>query len=648
MPDINKVFQTRIQLKYDTYANWSANNPILKAGEMAIATVAAGEQSTMANLPNVVLKVGDGVHNYNQLKFVSALAADVHEWAKADKKPAYTASEITGLADYIAERSDFDTDTQYQLVAVSGATYKYQLQSRTYANGAWGEWANVDGQVIDFSGADTRLKSLESTVAGLTGDGGGIQGAINSALDALDSTKRQAAGADGLALEIVQENGAIKSISGSIAAGTYDAAGAAQGVKDELNPLITAAQAQADKGVADAAAAKKAADDASAKVDTRINSLDYSGYTAGEATGTTVSFVGTISETDGVISAEKRDLVFASAYNPESNKAATVADITTAVADLNGAMHYVGKKDDVPTDVSGYKAGDVIIVGVKEYVFDGTKFDELGDEGAVGAAIAGLTGESNNTAGKTVKKVTQTKGIVTVEYQDISINGTQVQVPKADGTQGTETLNARLDAIKAGAASDVSELAKKVNANTAAIETLNGGAEVTGSVEKKINDALQTLHTPEAGVKGSGNGVNVTVKQAAGIVTGVTVSVDANTYDAYGSAAAVLGKDTDAAGAATVHGANKAAAEAKAAADAASKKVGTAVNGLNGTVQATALSATDGSFGVLTKVVEEAGVINQEKSAEIVLHKVAKSGKIDDLSQTAYIVFDCGSSSVNI
>ena len=647
MPDINKVFQTRIQLKYDTYANWSANNPVLKAGEMAIATVDSGVQG-MTNLPNVVLKVGDGVHNYNQLKFVSALAADVHEWAKADKKPAYTASEITGLADYIAERSDFDTDTQYRLVAVSGATYKYQLQSRAYANGAWGEWANVDGQVIDFSGADTRLKSLEDTVSSLTGASGGIQGAINTAIQGLNSTKSQAAGADGLALEVVQENGVITGISGSITAGTYDAAGAAQGVKDELNPLITAAQAQADKGVADAAAAKKAADDASAKVDSSINSLNYSGYAAGEATGTTVSFVGTISETNGVIKAEKRDLVFASAYNPETNKAATVADITTAVADLNGAMHYVGKKEKLPTDVSGYKAGDVILVGVKEYVFDGTKFDELGDEGAIGAALATLHSESTNTAGKTVKKVTQTNGVVTVEYQDISINGTQVQVPKADGTEGTETLNARLDAIKAGASSDVSALAQKVNANTAAIETLNGGVEVAGSVEKKIDTVVQTLHTPEAGVKGSGNGVNVTVKQAAGIVTDVTVSVDANTYDAYGAAAAVLGKDTDAAGAATVHGANKAAAEAKAAADAASAKVETSINTLDGTVQATAVSATDGSFGVLTKVVEENGIINQQKSAEIVLHKVAKSGKIDDLGQTAYIVFDCGSSSVNI
>lgn len=647
MPDTNKVFQTRIQLKYDTYTNWSTNNPILKAGEMAIATVAAGDQE-MTNLPNIVLKVGDGISHYNDLKFVSALAADVHEWAKAKTKPVYDATEITGLQKFITDNSDFDTDTQYQLVAVTGATYKYQLQSRAFTNGEWGKWADVDGQVIDFSGADARLKSLEKTVTDLTGDSGGIQGAIAAAIDGLDTTKIQTAGADGLALGIVQENGVIKSISGSIAAGTYDAAGAAKAVEDKLNPLITAAKTQADKGVTDAAAAKKAADAASTKVDDAIAGLDYTAYAAGEAAGTTVSFVGTISETDGVISAEKRDLVFASAYNSETNKAATVADITTAVADLNGAMHYVGKEDKLPTDVSKYKAGDVIIVGIKEYVFDGTKFDELGDEGAIGTALAGLKGSSSNTAGKTVKTVTQTNGVVTVEYQDISVNGTQVQVPKADGTEGTETLNAHLDAIKTGASSDVNALTKKVDANTAAIETLNGGVEVENSVEKKIDNVVQTLKTPDAGVKGSGNGVNITVKQAAGIITDVTVSVDDNTYDVHGAAAEVLGKDTDAAGAATVYGANKAAANAKSAADNASAKVDTAINGLNGTVQATAKSDTDGSFGVLTKVVETAGVLDQAKSAEISLHKVAASGKIDDLGQTAYIVFDCGSSSVNI
>ena len=37
-----KQLNVRVQLKYDTYANWTTNNPVLKAGEMAIATIASG------------------------------------------------------------------------------------------------------------------------------------------------------------------------------------------------------------------------------------------------------------------------------------------------------------------------------------------------------------------------------------------------------------------------------------------------------------------------------------------------------------------------------------------------------------------------------------------------------------------------------
>ena len=60
---------------------------------------------------------------------------------------------------------------------------------------------------------------------------------------------------------------------------------------------------------------------------------------------------------------------------------------------LSSAWHFVGVKDDVPTDNTGYKNGDVIIVNKKftdlngsektaavEYAFDGTAWQQLGDE----------------------------------------------------------------------------------------------------------------------------------------------------------------------------------------------------------------------------------------------------------------------------
>lgn len=67
----------------------------------------------------------------------------------------------------------------------------------------------------------------------------------------------------------------------------------------------------------------------------------------------------------------------------ENNKGqlVTAEQVKSAIANLTGAMHFIGVKDKVPTDNTGYKAGDVILVGTKEYVFDeAKKWVELGDE----------------------------------------------------------------------------------------------------------------------------------------------------------------------------------------------------------------------------------------------------------------------------
>lgn len=80
-------------------------------------------------------------------------------------------------------------------------------------------------------------------------------------------------------------------------------------------------------------------------------------------------------------------LVFNTAYNAQSNKAATMADVNNAVAGLSGAMHYVGESTTDPSTgtatVAGHEdwaAGDVVTYQAKEYVYDGEDWRELGDE----------------------------------------------------------------------------------------------------------------------------------------------------------------------------------------------------------------------------------------------------------------------------
>lgn len=80
-----KVLNTRIQLKYDTLANWTASSFKLKAGELAIVTLGnvVDGSAGKANQHPVLFKVGTGEHTFSELPYASALAADVYAWAKA-------------------------------------------------------------------------------------------------------------------------------------------------------------------------------------------------------------------------------------------------------------------------------------------------------------------------------------------------------------------------------------------------------------------------------------------------------------------------------------------------------------------------------------------------------------------------------------
>ena len=149
-----KILNTRIQLKYDSYENWSkidvegqGANLVLKEGEIGICyipekTVVDG----VKNPPHVMMKVGDGSTPFASLKWLSARAADVEEWAKAENKPVYSAEEITGIGEYIAKYVDeelgisVDTNTVYQIVKVDDNNYK--LQSKAAGTDAWADVAD--------------------------------------------------------------------------------------------------------------------------------------------------------------------------------------------------------------------------------------------------------------------------------------------------------------------------------------------------------------------------------------------------------------------------------------------------------------------------------------------------------------------------
>lgn len=644
----NKRLNTRILLKYDTYENWSTNNPNLLKGEMAIAVIDVSDNTQTHSgqtVPQLLVKVGNGLEGdagkYNSLPFISGLAADVHSWAKAASKPTYAINEINGAKEYRtlqgtdeytwilqarkAQSSDtWETVSTIDLAKISARIKAVEDRMTT----AEGDIDKLEGTVGDST------KGLVKDVADLkaaVGEGGSVADAITNAINGLDSTKSQVAGADGLALEVVQENGIIKSISGSIAAETYDSYGSASAVEGKLNAYKTTN----DKAVQDAQAA---ADAAQADVDQEI--LDRQAAISGlkmtaavegtQGPGTVIKFIDKVNQENGIVSAELGELVFNSAYNAESNKAATMSDITNTLANLNGAMRFKGVKESVPADNSDYISGDVIIVGTKEYVFDGTNWVELGDETTAGTLISGITGSSTSTANKTVTAHTQANGVVTLTYSDIAIAEGQVE----GLTNKLTTMQGEIDAEETRAAAAENGLKGRLD-TVQGTDTDKSMREVAQEVSTSgltglTNANVQTLGQDEtAHVVSQNNGAVTVTKQKIQIaesqVTGLT------------NALALKATEADLTAAENRIKANEDAITklngADTVVDSVANKIKTAIEGLDKTD-----TAVEGQF--VTSVSEENGVITVARGAV----------NVKDLEQTAdtYVVFDCGSSSINI
>jgi len=271
-----KTLKTRIQLKYDTYKNWTDNNPTPLSGELCVVVVPA-EAGAVVQEPALLLKVGDGSTPFNSLNFVGGVAADVYDWAKAADKPTYKANEITGIDTYISEYVNeqmgisVDTDTQYTIVKVND--YQYKLQSKSKADSAFTD----TGVVIDIPKYDdTALAGRVTAVEGLVGSTAVATQIANAiaALDLANTYEPKGKGAeeagkvqDALDEYIESNDGVIAAIkdgtsidsfkdvenalAGKQAAGDYATKTDAQGYADAKDEAIAAAQQAADDAQAD-------------------------------------------------------------------------------------------------------------------------------------------------------------------------------------------------------------------------------------------------------------------------------------------------------------------------------------------------------------------------------------------------------------
>lgn len=501
MAETTKTLKTRIQLKYDTLANWNAvaSTFVPNKGEVCFVEIPTGD-ATATTAPTVLFKVGDGTTTWGALKWGSALAADVYAWAKAANKPSYTASEVgvnetafpglkktgtitgikmnggskgtSGVVDLGTVITDV-SDKQDKAVSITGI-------AATTVNEALKELSDrVNGKYSKPEGGIPKT-DLDSSV----------QASLGKADTALQSHQS-------VTLATGTNNGTLKITVGGTTTDNVAVKGLKSAAYTDSSAYATAAQGT--------------------KADNALPKADFD----------------TFKTTNSAAIADAKKAGTDAAASLNSYKTANDAKVSanaSAISALQEAMKsgvtFKGKLEALPA-ASDYNNGDLIIVGTKEYiclVSGSTKsWVELGDEGThlTKSTADGYYVAKNAaiTAGTGTKISYDSKGLVTG-----SSSLAASDIPNLDAAKITSgTLP---DARIASAGTWNGKQDKITASNKLAASLVSGLATVatSGSYNDLTNKPTIDNSNQKVAVGTTGFGANDTVKIAGG--TNISVSAD--------------------------------------------------------------------------------------------------------------------------
>lgn len=372
------------------------------------------------------------------------------EYIQINKDTGMTSVEITGDGNAITA-AVYDAAGR-KLTLTKGATYMTAADVDGKINTKVGDLkigdttydtvkAYVDQKTsgiatdASLSALTNRVTAAEADIDALqaaTAEGGAVSNAIKAAKDAADAAQAAADTAQDAADAAQADVDALEGKVGTVADGKT--------VVGMIGDVETAYKA---KDAELAASIKAISDDylktadkteLQGNIDKKVDKTVYEAkVSALETADTTLQ---------GNIDAEKK-----ARETADNAQVARIAALEGQITGLSGAMHFEGVKAEVPADVSGYEAGDVIIVGEKEYVFNGTAFVEFGDVSAEGERIAAL----ETTVGKAAEGENPATGLI----KDIADNASAIAAEKTRA-EGAEAANKAL-AEAAQAAADAAQ-----------------------------------------------------------------------------------------------------------------------------------------------------------------------------------------------
>ena len=382
------ILETVIQLRYGTYAQWMNSDVILKKGEAAIASfprnriIDSLSNSQPENTPPAIgIKIGDGISYFSELPWVQAIAADVYNWAKSVNKPTYSANEIEGLVNFIEQNAPAlpgdgtVAPRVYQIVQGTDAnSSRYYLRYKESAES--NDWIVDTSHYVDLEPYSNLLDWIGSDINTYGSLASRTEAHIQYDLGLINHQDNEQEGR--FVTSVSQENGHI-SIT-----------------KKLLTPNDITGILPVEKG----GTGKNEFESGEVLIGSGENALR------------TLPIDNEVDATNNLV-----------------RNYAVKAYVDAATAGLEGAMHLVGEATvevltgndpRVPDyNFASAKPGDVVLWESKEYVWTGTRWRLLGDEGsyAIKGSIrdADIDSEANIQQSKIYNLTESLQGKVNVE-----------------------------------------------------------------------------------------------------------------------------------------------------------------------------------------------------------------------------------------
>ena len=496
-----KILNTRVQLKYDTLANWNASTFIPKKGEVCIATVDTAQKDPKGNIitvPTLLIKVGSGEAGatFSTLPFVSAPAADVYDWAKKSEAE-FVANflSMSGMQDLL--NGVFATDAEVE-AAVAG------LQGQINA---------INTKLGDLSKLNTTYKT-------------DLVGAINEALQAVE------VGGTGSVVSVIVsdvEGGKSYQVtqggnnvgSAIVVPNAYDDA-PVKANTEAINAIKDGASIDSFKDVEDALAGKQAAGDYA--TNTALNAVKATAEAAyvKPAAGIgkedlTADVQTSLSKADTALQSHQ-DISHLATRTELTNGLATKADATattealatkadkTTVEGISGKVTTLEGKVDIDKKVSEAIAD--ALQAAKDYADENdadTQYNDTQVKADIAANATAISEEIDRAKGaeaqvlvdakayadQEINKITTGAGYATTKYVDDAVAGHETAVnTKFESYSTTEQMNA---AIKVEA-----DRAKEAESGLSGrIDTLEAIDHTTFATKVELEAEASTARTAE-------------------------------------------------------------------------------------------------------------------------------------------------------